>query len=267
MVKLGRLPVTRGARRLGLLFLAVIVPTAVTLIWLGLRLLDQDRTLWTQRELERRQQEAAEAARLLRDRLDASLDAPLPHSVRFRLGPRSMTPDDPRSVLWLPVVAGQPPDSSAQFSELDIREFRGQAADALVQYLELAQSPNRATAAAALMRAARVYRARREWDEALAVYRRMAPFGDTWLNEMPADLLARRASCEVLEEAGRKAELAIAAEALAKDFKAGVWKMDRTSWELTRKDIETWTARSFIVSEDERALTAAADALWSEWTD
>ena len=37
------------------MFLAVVVPPAVTLVWLGLRLLEQDRALAAQRALERRE--------------------------------------------------------------------------------------------------------------------------------------------------------------------------------------------------------------------
>src|SRR5688572_23322041 len=168
---------TRSARRLGLLFLAVIVPTAVTLIWLGLRLLDQDRRLldqnrrlWAQQVMQRRQQQAETAVLVLRERLDKSLDEPLPESVRFRLGPRSITPEDGRRILWLPVVPVRSPDSSAQFFELEAREYGGQAAEALAGYLELAQSPNRVTVAGALQRIARVHRGRRQWNEALAAY-------------------------------------------------------------------------------------------------
>src|SRR5215210_3231432 len=49
-----------SAHRLTLVFLAVLVPAAATLVWLGLRLLEQDRALWTQRDFER-QEAAADA--------------------------------------------------------------------------------------------------------------------------------------------------------------------------------------------------------------
>ena len=49
-----------SAHKLTLVFLAVLVPAAATLVWLGLRLLEQDRALWTQRDFER-QEAAADA--------------------------------------------------------------------------------------------------------------------------------------------------------------------------------------------------------------
>ena len=42
-------------RRLTLLFLAVLVPPAAALVWLGVHLLEQDRTFLAQRESERRE--------------------------------------------------------------------------------------------------------------------------------------------------------------------------------------------------------------------
>jgi len=47
----GRLS-SSSSRELALLFLAVVAPPAVTLVWLGLQLLEQDRSLWAQRDLE-----------------------------------------------------------------------------------------------------------------------------------------------------------------------------------------------------------------------
>src|SRR6266705_248983 len=39
-----------GSRRLALLFLVVLVPSAATLIWLGAQLVEQDRRLWAGRD-------------------------------------------------------------------------------------------------------------------------------------------------------------------------------------------------------------------------
>ena len=41
--------------RLTVMFVAVLLPPAVTLIWLGFRLLEQDRDLQAQREIEGRE--------------------------------------------------------------------------------------------------------------------------------------------------------------------------------------------------------------------
>jgi hypothetical protein len=44
-----------SSRRLAVLLLAVLLPPAATLVWLGAQLLEQDRVVLEQRELERRQ--------------------------------------------------------------------------------------------------------------------------------------------------------------------------------------------------------------------
>src|SRR5438552_1697596 len=44
-----------NSRTLAILFMAVVAPPAVTLVWLCLQLLQQDRSLWAQRDLEHRQ--------------------------------------------------------------------------------------------------------------------------------------------------------------------------------------------------------------------
>ena len=54
-----------SSRRLALLLLAVAVPPAATLVWLGLQLLQQDRELLTQRDFERRQTAVQAVARAL----------------------------------------------------------------------------------------------------------------------------------------------------------------------------------------------------------
>ena len=54
-------PLTAGAsRRLAIVFVAVLIPAAAALVWLGVRLLEQDRILFRQRDAER-QDAAADA--------------------------------------------------------------------------------------------------------------------------------------------------------------------------------------------------------------
>ena len=55
-----------SSHRLSLLFLAVLLPPAIALIWLGLQLLEQDRAFLAQREAARREAAADGIARALR---------------------------------------------------------------------------------------------------------------------------------------------------------------------------------------------------------
>jgi hypothetical protein len=82
---------TRSSRRLSWLVLAVAVPPAITLVWLGWRLIAQDTALLTQRDLERRQ---------------ASLQTAV-HALELRLIDAERHPSD-----------GQVPDRMARFHGL-----------------------------------------------------------------------------------------------------------------------------------------------------
>jgi hypothetical protein len=60
---------TRGSGKLALLLLVVAAPPAIALLWLGLKLIEQDRALVTQRALERQQAAAQLAAHSLEQSL------------------------------------------------------------------------------------------------------------------------------------------------------------------------------------------------------
>ena len=59
-----------NSRRLALLLLAVAVPPAATLVWLGAQLLAQERSLLAQRDLELRQVATDRARQSLERALD-----------------------------------------------------------------------------------------------------------------------------------------------------------------------------------------------------
>lgn len=86
------------------------------------------------------------------------------------------------------------------FADTEKLEFQGGAARALLTYREMARSPRPAVRAGALLRLARVHRRAARWDEALGAYGNLAEMDRVAIDGMPADLLARRATCSVLEE-------------------------------------------------------------------
>jgi hypothetical protein len=106
------------SQHLALLFLAVVVPPIVALIWLGVQLVDQDRALWAQREEERRQT-AARAAVLSLDQALTEAEQrfgegpPAAGVVRFGMSSRVVLAEPANGVLWLPVTAPlSPADAS-----------------------------------------------------------------------------------------------------------------------------------------------------------
>src|SRR5580692_7646312 len=203
---------TSSSRKLATLFLAVVVPSAVTLVWFGVELLQQDRSLWAQRELESRQAAAQAISRSLEQSLAEtergnSGDALPEGAVRFTVTALGVQAHPANRVLWRPVPPAMKNVESRLFAEAEALEFQGAATRALARYEELSRSPSPAIRAGALLRLARVHRQEQRWDEALRAYRSLAAMRDVAIDKMPADLLARRAACSVLEESGRKQEL------------------------------------------------------------
>ena len=90
-----------------MMFLAVVVPPAVALVWLGLRLFDQDRALAMQRSVERREAALQAVAFSLEQSLSESqrwfAEDPLPDGVvRFTLSTREVRAYPPDRVAWVP---------------------------------------------------------------------------------------------------------------------------------------------------------------------
>jgi signal transduction histidine kinase len=111
---------------------------------------------------------------------------------------------------------------------------------------------------------ARVYRRGGQTTEALRAYQDLAAISGVGIADVPADLQARRAICDILDESGRKTELARAAASLESDFLAGRWMLARPDWELTAGQIAGWTGRPPLVPVERKALTEAAEWLWEQ---
>ena len=256
--------------RLAALFLAVVLPPAATLVWLGLQLVEQDRSLWAQRELEGRQAAAQAIVSSLNQSLaDAerhlSQGEPPTGAVRFVVSPQGVEAHPATRVLWLPTLPAMPAAEAAQFTQAETVEFQGGAERALAFYEEMARSSSPAIRAGALVRVARVHRRERRWREALTAYRRLAEIGEIAIDGMQVDLLARRAVCAVLEESGREEELNGEAAALAADLLAGRWTLDQPAWELVVGQLERWTGHPLVVPAAERTFSAAGSWLWKDW--
>lgn len=262
-------PWSASSRRLTLLFLAVLVPPAITLVWLGVQLLEQDRNLWKQRDLERRQTSADSVVRSLDQMLSEAehwpAGRPVPEgALRIVISSGEVHTHPSGLALWLPgPIPAEEADTRA-FTDPEMLEFRGEALRALARYEELARSQKPAVRAGALLRIARVYRRAGQTSEALQAYRDLAKISGVAIAAIPADLQARRATCAVLYEAGRKTDLAREAASLESDFLAGHWMLARPDWELTASEIAGWTGHAPLVSVERKALSEAAEWLWEQ---
>ena len=254
------------SRKLVVLLLAVAVPPAATLVWLGLQLLTQDRALLAPREAGRHQAEAHAVARNLDSALAGAERLLSGGPVPAGMARATMTPDGvivkPNdALLWLPVSRADRAPADASFDEAEALEYGGAVDRATALYQQAARSSNRATRAGALMRLARIHRHARRWDAALAAYRRVVLLGDVAVVDAPADLQARRETCSVLEAAGRLDALSREAAALQADFIAGRWGLDQAAWELTARDVEHWTGKPVPRPVDRERLSTAVALL------
>ena len=252
-----------------MLLLAVAVPPAATLVWLGLQLLQQDRELLTQRDFERRQAAVQDVVRALGQAVDQAerpvSEGSLPEGmVRLLISADGIDASPRDRVLWLPAAPSLPPAEHTRFADAERLEFQGGAEQALAIYDAAAGSARPEVRAGALLRMARIHRLHRRWDEALGAYRRLAAIHDVAIEGAPADLQARRAACDVLAEAGRTDELKRDAVRLETDLLAGRWAVDRATWDLTAAQIERWAGRAVPISADRRILSIVADAIWDE---
>jgi signal transduction histidine kinase len=269
----------RPPRHLLVLFLAVTVVSATVLGWLSWRLLEQDRALENQRIQERLDHAADLVTGALHRRL-TELEEQLP---AFAISPPADFPSGGLIVIFQPehiqVHPGGrllyypflPPPKEApgsNFQTGEVLEFQKQDyAGASAIFVQQARLKDPAIRAGALLRLARNFRKNRQLKEALAVYAELAQMGSTSLGGVPAELLARHASCSVLEELKSFSELRLTASTLQADLVHGRWPLDRASYELYSKQLERWAPsepESETRRQDAVAFSAAVELLWEQ---
>jgi hypothetical protein len=256
-------PTGANPRTLAGLFLIVVGLPAIALVWLSTHLIQQDRSLAAQREMEVRQGDLQSAARELEKFLAATAKQ-LPHgAVGYEISPSGIRVNPRDAVLWFPVLASLAAAGETPFVEAERAEFRGNTVAALSTYQTLAQEQSAATIqAGALLRAARIHWREERWNEALQRYDQLARIPNVGVEGLPADFVARRATCDVLRDAGRKLELQREAEALRTDLLANRWTLDRVAWEQAASQIASWTGRAMDILETRRMMSELGVWLW-----
>jgi signal transduction histidine kinase len=256
----------RSSANLALVFLGVAAPPALTLVWLGLQLLHEDRALLAQRDLERHQAAQAAVVRALEQSVASAerraIDGPVPEgTVRFVMTAESFDAQPADRVLWLPRSQAMPAAESARFADTERWEYQGGLERALAVYVDAAKSSRVEVRAAALLRIARIHRSRKEWQSALDAYHRLAMITNVAIEHAPADLQARRAIISVLQESGRREELQREATRLETDLLSGRWRLDRPSWQLTARELESLIGRPVPTAPARRLFSDAAQAV------
>jgi signal transduction histidine kinase len=270
----------RPPRRLLVLFLAVTLAPAAGLVWLGWRLLEQERALEAQRRLERRQQGAELIVGALREQLLASrqglaepsraLAPGASDAVVVVLGNGPLQAHPPSSLLYYPSTESSRSATSAPRRQAFLRgerhEFREQDyARAADVFRELAKSEDRAVRAGAYLRLARNHRKAGHVDRAMAAYDRLAELEDVRLDGVPAGLVAGYARCSMLARLGREGDLRREAARLHEELLSGRWRLTRPVVELHLEQLSSWLGPLSDRGDGRRALSAATEWLWEQW--
>jgi two-component system phosphate regulon sensor histidine kinase PhoR len=262
-------------RGLLILFATVVALPAATLVFLGVRLLQQDRELARQRRAEILEEGSDRAVRALGDDLatlqrrlgDPSwrpTEAP-PGSVYVFMTRDEVRPTPASALPFYPVVPKLKEPPAAPFRDAEAAEFEGEdLPKALAINRRLAASADRAVRAGALLRQARILRKMSRTADALPVYSALAGVDDIAINGFPADLVARRMRCVLLEELRRPDELHQEATAFGADLRAGRWPLDQVSYEYVCGQLDEWLGPTWRPDADAKALATAVDWLYRQ---
>lgn len=266
----------RHPRHLLVLFLAVTSLPASVLVWLGWRLVEQDRILEARRLQERRER----AADLIVTALDQTLSAaeqrlvdpstrgasPSDDALIVVVAPQSIETFPKTRFLYYPFRPTLREAPAEPFQPGESYEFRQQDyARAIAAFRELARSTDAAVRAGAQLRLARNLRKAGQLPAALDAYQQLAQQGDVSINGVPADLVARRARCALLAELNRPADLRREAEGLDADLRGARWQLDHAVYLHHVQEVSRWLDVARGPPLEQAALAAAVEWLWEKW--
>jgi two-component system phosphate regulon sensor histidine kinase PhoR len=261
-------------RTLIALILTITVAPLATLLWLGWRLLEQDRILESQRSQERIERAADLVTNALQralasseQRLASGADDWPEGAVSVVIGGDRMDALPKARVAFFPVVLPLPEARAEAFAEGEELEFRKKdPATAINVFLSLTKSAESPTRAGALLRFGRTLAAAGRIDEALAAYSELASIDSAAIAGVPASLVGRYAQCELLERSHRTAQLATEARAFANDLKSGRWTLTAPVYSLYVADVAKWTGDHSFNNVDSELFAEAASQVWERRT-
>ena len=261
----------RPPRNLLVLFGVVTLLPAATLAVLGVRLLQQDRALAEQRRGEMLEHAADRAVRVLEQEIvsltrrlkEGFAPADVPDGAVYavlRAGRIDALPAG--RAPYYPDAPGAKEPPAAPFEALEALEFRKlDLAGALEIARKLSASADPLIRAGALLRQARLLRKMGRADEALEAYLKLGAIAVAAIGGMPADLVARRGRCTVLEEQSRTQELRQEAGVVAAGLRAGRWKLNRVSFLHVAGQVGAWSGEEVRADAEGEALAAALEWL------
>ena len=265
-------------------FLAIMLALGAALSWLGWRLLEQDRSLESQRARERLEYAADRIVAELRgslselDDLVSALLAPSapgfpvpkepPEDVLLLVaGPQTVQAYPNGRLLYYPILPSPAEPDGRLFRTGEVLEYQQHdPVKAIAVFRRLAGSRDPSVRAGALVRLGRNLRKSGRFREALQVYSEMEKLSSAFVAGLPAELVAREARCSVLEETGQSAELEREARALYTDLQRGRWPLVRSAYEFHSEEARGWLGSASDGSHplDALALAAAVEWLWGQ---
>ena len=257
-----------------MLFLLVMLAPAATLVVLGLRLLEQDRALERQRLTEQRESAADRVVLSLEQALTATETRlanpkvwdPTDDALRVVFHSRGVEVAPPGRLLYYPVLPERREAPEGLFRQVEEFEFGTRDYQAAIaRCRELSSSSDPATRAGALLRLARNLRKLGQHQAALDIYDELGRMQSVTLGGIPADLVARRARCSVLDELGRSEDLHREAAALDTDLRTGRWQLDRASYLYFSEQAHSWLGSMRNLEPVKEALAGAVEMLWKRW--
>jgi signal transduction histidine kinase len=230
-------------------FLVLTLGPSLGLVWLGWRLLDQDRALQNQRIEERRERAADQVVASLQRALQTSeLDVtqrrgPAPGDdalmVEFRGSEVRVYPNG--TLLFSPPASVPQDVASNVYREAETYEFQRQDYERALRALQpLTRSSDPLIRAGALLRIARNQRKAGQFDPALRTYTELAAYDGTPADGLPAGLVARRARCDVLAGLGRREDLAKEAADLYSLLRRGQWRLSQAAYDVHAEEAAAW---------------------------
>jgi hypothetical protein len=237
---LARRPDRLPSRKTVVFFAAVAAVSVTALVWMGVRLLAQDRVLEAQR-LKERQEVAADrvvaaleqqllaAERRLADPRTAD-HAEADDQVLLAAGPAGIRVIPERVVLFLPEPPVARDAPAALYMPAERFEFVDRNYDGAIAVLRLlTASRDPSVRAGAELRLARNLRKAGRPDQALEIYGELAR-GTGTVSGLPAGLVGRSGRGLLLEELGRRDQLRKEAVELQEGLATGRWTLDRDAY-------------------------------------
>jgi len=267
----------RAPGNLTAVFLAVAGVSVFALVWLGVGIVRQDRALAAQRLDERREGAA--------DRLVTALERALSADERL-LDNQTAPPEGlgrdgallvvanssalqawpDRSLLFYPQAPPLPEPPADVFRAAETLEYAdGNPERAITLLRQLSTSRDPAVKAGAKLRLARNLRKAGRSESALAAYSDLATVTGVSLSGVPAELVARRARCALLQELGGPEQLRKEAQALAEGLRGGRWQLDRAAWHYYAGQVRQWLGTVPEEDAERQALAEAVDWVWQRW--